>query len=318
MKISIVIPNYNGAILLKKNIPRLLRVLEQYIAKTKNTIELFIVDDYSQDDSIAVIEEIQKQHNTSSVRFRLITKTKNSGFSPTVNLGAKHATGEVLVLLNSDAYPEDDFITPFLHHFKSNDLFAVGFMDKSIEEGRIVLRGRGIGRWKRGFLIHKKGGVDKETTLWVNGGSGAFRKKTWDLLGGMDELYSPFYWEDIDLSYRALKSGYTVRFEKKSTVVHEHEKGAIVKTYTKDQVQQIAYRNQIMFTWLNATDTTILISHFIWFPIQTVQAILRWDINFLKGFFSAFLLFPNILQSRDVRKSLFRLSDQAVITSVET
>ncbi|PJE58197.1 MAG: glycosyltransferase family 2 protein, partial [Candidatus Portnoybacteria bacterium CG10_big_fil_rev_8_21_14_0_10_36_7] len=42
-------------------------------------------------------------------------------------------------------------------------------------------------------------------------------------LNGFDELYSPFYWEDIDLSYRAWKTGYTVLFDPQVLVEHHHE-----------------------------------------------------------------------------------------------
>ena len=107
------------------------------------------------------------------------------------------------ILFNTDVYPDKDFLTPLLSHFKDEKVFAVGCMDKSIEGKDVVLRGRGIGVWKRGFLVHEKGEIEKSDTLWVSGGSGAFRKSIWDKLGGLNELYNPFYWEDIDLSYRA-------------------------------------------------------------------------------------------------------------------
>lgn len=309
MKISIIIPNYNGEVLLRKNIPRLLRVFETYAKKTNNIIEVIVVDDYSTDKSCAVVRDQFQKFSKSQLKLTLLTSEKNGGFSKTVNRGASHATGEILVLLNTDVYAEGDFLTPALKHFSDESLFAVGFMDQSIESGETVLRGRGIGKWERGFLLHKRGEIDSEKTLWVNGGSGAFRKIMWDRLSGMDELFTPFYWEDIDLSYRALKAGYKLIFEKKSVVVHEHEKGAIAKTYTKSQVKTIAYRNQILFTWLNATDLYLIFSHIVWLPIHIFKALLNGDNNFLIGLFRAFILLPKIIQSRNRRKNHTKSSD---------
>jgi hypothetical protein len=80
-------------------------------------------------------------------------------------------------------------------------------MDKSMEGDKVVLRGRGIGRWEKGFYIHKRGEIDKVDTAWVSGGSGAFRRLMWNTLGGMDPIYNPFYWEDIDPEIKANFSG---------------------------------------------------------------------------------------------------------------
>lgn len=316
MKISIVIPNYNGSVLLGKNIPRLFDVLEKYVSASKNSVEVIIVDDCSQDNSLQIIEKFIDQYKNHKVAISTHMTVINGGFAKTVNLGAGKATGQYLILLNSDAYPKDDFISASLVHFDNEKIFGVGFMDESMESDKVVLRGRGLGAWKRGFLVHRRGEVDKSSTLWVNGGSSIFRKKYWDILGGMDEIYSPFYWEDIDLSYRAQKSGYEVCFEKKSVVVHEHEKGAIAKTYTKDQVEAIAFRNQIIFSWLNASDAALVLSHFLWFPYHLIRFALRLDINFYKGLLGAFFLIPKVIQSRNRRKRLYTQSDQEVIRNI--
>lgn len=313
MKISIVIPNYNGSSLLKLNIPRLMKILESHIVKTGNEIELFIVDDCSVDNSLEVIGKLVKNFENNKIAFRGLKTEKNRGFSSTINYGARHADGDILILLNSDAYPEDDFISPVLEHFSDEKLYGVGFMDKSIEKGKIVLRGRGVGSWKKGLLVHRRGEVDKQSTLWINGGSCAVRKSIWDKLGGMDEIYNPFYWEDIDISYRALKCGYRIVFEKRSAVIHEHEKGSIAKTFSAKKVKEIAFRNQLFFTWLNATDLNIILGHIFWLPVFLVGPLLRLDFSPILGFLSAFILMPKVIKSRNIRKSTFVLSDKETV-----
>ena len=305
MDISIVIPNFNGKKLLEKNLPKVIEAIKNYKGGKE---EIIVVDDASTDGSRAYLRE-QKE-------IIFLENEKNFGFSSTVNKGVKKAAGEIVILLNTDVLPETDFLEPLLKHFQDEKVFAVGCMDKSIEGDKTVLRGRGLGEWKRGFLIHRRGEVDKTNTLWVSGGSGAFRKSIWEKLGGLNQLYNPFYYEDIDLSYRALKSGYKVLFDPKSIVVHSHEEGIIKSKYSSSQIKRIAYRNQFIFAWENATDFNLQALHFIWLPYHFVKALLRLDFEFFFGFFSALILLPKVIKSSLIAQRQFVLSDKELMSRI--
>jgi len=309
MDISIVIPNYNGEKLLKKNLPSVAAAVSAYQDKTKDTVEIIIVDDFSTDESIVLLTDLQKEYKNLIV----IKNERNLGFSSTVNRGVEQAKGDIVVLLNSDVLPTRDFLMHLMPHFEDKKVFAVGSMDQSIEAGKEVLRGRGIGRWERGFLVHAAGKLERKNSLWASGGSSAFRKDIWKILGGLDELFNPFYWEDIDLSYRGLKSGYSVLFEKKSIVVHEHEKGAIKTKFTKRQVQEIAYRNQFLFVWKNA-DRKHIYAHIIWLPYHFGKALLRADVTFFIAFFHAFSMLSKVLKKRKTVLEKFVFSDDAILS----
>jgi GT2 family glycosyltransferase len=312
MDISIIIPNYNGAEILKKNLPKVLNSVRDY---KEGKVEIIIPDDPSTDNSKEVIEKFIASIKEKHVTGKTISNStkKESGFSKNVNRGVALASGDILILLNSDVSPHKDFLKPLLKHFDDGIVFAVGCMDESIEEGKTILRGRGIGRWQRGFLMHDKGRNDKDTTLWVSGGSGAFRKSMWDRLGGLDPLYNPFYWEDIDLSYRALKAGYKLIFEPKSIVTHEHEKGAIKTKFKSTQVRKIVFRNQFTFIWKNITQRRLLISHFLWLPYHFIKALKARDWIFMMGFYEAFLRLTQIKQSRAKARKIFVRKDSDIL-----
>lgn len=316
MNLSVIIPNYNGEELLRENLPK---VFEAISSHKDGKVEVIVADDCSMDNSLVEIQNtilqwrIKSQSASWRIKFKSIRNEKNLGFSSTVNRGVKEAKGEIVILLNTDVSPEKDFLEPLLRHFQDEKIFAVGCMDKSIEDGKAVLRGRGIGVWKKGFLIHSRGEVDKTNTLWVGGGSGAFKKSVWNKLGGFDDLYNPFYWEDIDLSYRALKCGYKILFEPKSIVIHEHEKGAIKKKFSSSKIKSIAYRNQFIFVWKNATDLDLQFVHLFWLPYHFIKALLRFDASFFKGFFSALVLFPKIMQFRFREQKFFVKGDHEIV-----
>ncbi|MDP2638364.1 MAG: glycosyltransferase family 2 protein [Candidatus Levybacteria bacterium] len=313
MNLSVIIPNYNGEEILQKNLPKILDSLVHY---EKGEIEVIVPDDASTDKSLRVLEDFKKKISATypKIKFTIVNNHKNCGFSSNVNSGVRRANGDILILLNTDVIPGKNFLVPLLSHFSDPNIFAVGCMDESAEKDKRIFRGRGIGLWRKGFLIHSRGDINKTNTLWVSGGSGAFRKSIWNKLGGLNSLYDPFYWEDIDLSYRALKSGYQILFDPESLVVHEHEKGAIKKKFTASQVKSIAYRNQFIFVWKNVTDFDITFSHLLWLPYHFAKAILRRDLEFFKGFFSAFLLFPVVIKYRLQDQKLFTKKDKEVIS----
>src|SRR3989344_5221878 len=191
MKMNLIIPNYNGADLISKNLPMVLNSIKGYSESWVS-----IVDDGSDSEDYRRLKDFVLRLNED--RINLLRSEKNKGFSSSVNKGAFSKESDLLVILNTDVTPEENFLAPVIKDFQENDkLFGVGCLDKSEEKGKIVPRGRGIGCWKRGFVSHKKGETDKKDTFWISGGSCIIRTKLFKDFGGFDEIYDPFYWEDI-------------------------------------------------------------------------------------------------------------------------
>ncbi len=236
MKVSIVIPNYNGRALLEKNLPAVINAGNH----TRNKVsEIVIVDDASIDDSVIYLKK-------NYPKIRLIKHSVNRGFAAAVNTGVRSSTGDLICLLNTDVVPSKNFLEAIRPHFVDKKVFGVSLHEKGF--------GWAKGAFKNAFVVHSPGEESSEAhrTFWVSGGSGVFRRSIWTSLGGLDEkLLSPFYWEDIDICYRALKRGYTLLWEPNSVVMHEHE--ATVRTLPKRYVDRIRERNQLLFIWKNIT-----------------------------------------------------------------
>ncbi|EKD26882.1 MAG: glycosyl transferase family protein [uncultured bacterium] len=309
MKFSVIIPNYNGFELIKKNLPKVIESLSKFDA------EIIIVDDASKQKEYQELKNfVSELDKRERITIKLIRNEKNLGFSSAVNKGTLESEGEFLVLLNTDVVPEKDFLNPIIADFEADEkLFGIGCMDKSIEGGKIVYRGRGEAAWERGFLVHRKGEVDKSDTFWISGGSSIIRKKFFEELERFDPLYNPFYWEDIDLSYRANKSGYNLLFEKRSVVEHKHSEGAIKQYYSDFKIRTIAYKNQFIFVWKNISDQNFILSHIFWLPCHLFSAIIRLDIAFFLGFILAGLSLPAIIGKRFRQKKLYKKKDSEII-----
>lgn len=310
MKIDIIIPNFNGAHLVRENLSKVLKSLESYKGK------VILVDDGSKAEDREALREVVKE-SSSIGSVELVEHPVNKGFSSAVNTGVKKSTADYVVLLNSDVIPRKDFLKPLLEEIERDPLiFGIGCMDESIEGEKTVLRGRGQAKWSRGLLLHEKGETDKSDTFWISGGSSIFRRELYMKLGGMDEIYNPFYWEDIDLSYRAQKSGYKIFFNNKSVVEHLHEKGAIKKNFKKKKVTTVVYRNQFTFIWKNITDSKLIISHILYLPYHAFGALKRGDMEFFKGFFLAAFRLSAIMKKRSIQKKNYKLTDSEVIRNI--
>ncbi len=300
MHVSIIITTFNGRNLLEKNLPSVISAL-------RPEDELIIVDDASTDDTIPFLTQFfgLKQDECIPDQFTgmqpkdmlclkgkaavadvfLIVNSQNKRFAESCNRGVLNAHNEIVVLLNNDVSPQKDFLDFLLPHFNESLVFDVGCKELASAEGNKEY-GRSEGWWERGFYIHKRADdQNQRETAWVSGGSGAFRRSGWMELGGFDTDYKPAYWEDIDLSFRARKKGWQVIFEPKAIVYHNHE-STNASVFGKEQMEVMAYKNQILFTWKNATPMQLL-KHFLWLPYHLILTTLRSKGRFLKGFFFA-------------------------------
>ena len=57
--------------------------------------------------------------------------------------------------------------------------------------------------------------------MFASGGSTMFRRRQFIELGGFDPIFAPFYYEDVELSFRAWKRGWSVHYEPASTIRHQ-------------------------------------------------------------------------------------------------
>lgn len=283
MKFSIVIPNWNGKDLLEKNLPAVLAAA--------GAEEVIVADDGSTDGSIEFLKD-----NFPQIK---VVEHERLGFVGNCNLGVKNVCGDIIILLNTDVMPEKDFLKPLEDDFNDPKVFAVSLNELQWSWAK--------GAWINGFVEHSPGA--KTTTphisFWASGGSGAFRKTIWDQLGGFDEIYNPFYWEDLDLSYRAWKRGYKIIWDPRSVVHHEHE--GTIGNFKKDEVRLISERNQLLFIWKNINSPKMIIEH----KFNLAKRLIIHP-RYLKPFLMALVRLPKILFKKWQEWRSQKISDRKI------
>ena len=297
-KISVIIPNYNGENLIKKNLPKIIKYFPN--------CQIIISDDCSVDNSVKLIK-------ADFPEVEVTVHGKNLGFSSTVNDGVKLARNSILVFLNTDISLERSYIKEITDYFKEENLFGIGFQDKSHENNKVILRGRGIGFFEKGLLKHAKGKNVAGRTLWISGGSCAVSLEKFKKLNGFNEIYNPFYWEDIDLSYRAIKSGWEIKFAPEIIVDHFHEVGSIRQNNSSGRITQIATRNMFIFSAKNITDKKLLFDFYLNLILLFIKSIFKNKSTVAKAIIKFIFKLPKILSDRKRESRQYRLSDSELI-----
>lgn len=288
--VSIVIPNYNGEELLSKHLPD---VVKAYKNERNRILEVILVDDASIDRSTRLLKKFFPE--VTVYKHRL-----NRGFSSSVNTGVRYAKGELICLLNTDVSPKNNFLVSALHHFEEQNIFAVSLHEEGYGWAR--------GFFRDGFIEHTPGKESKKAheSFWASGGSAVFNRKKWWELGGMDEKnLSPFYWEDVDICYRAQKRGWNVLWEPNAHVVHRHE--GTMNKLAKKYVQRIRERNQLIIIWKNITSKILFRRH--------IGSLVRRCIKhpgYTRVVYMTLMRFPSIYRARRKEKKESKVSDEAI------
>ena len=284
--ISIVLPNYNGRDLLKKNIPSIIEALNGL------DNEIIIVDDCSADDSVQFLKETYPDIKT-------ICNKKNLGFSATCNKGIRAAKMDLLCVVNTDVTFTSDYFTNMIHEFDDTSLFAVKgdiINYKSSYDDVMSIDRTTTLYYKRGFLRFDTSAPLKQQTL-LSGDDPIFvalgccfvcDREMMLKLNGFDEIYSPFYWEDSDLARRAMKEGYKLLYLPESIVYHQAS-STIGNYRSNAQRRLISNRNKFLFSWHHLDSKTFWLSHI---PTVAANLLIRWaiiDWKYYVAFYNALI-----------------------------
>lgn len=110
-KISVIIPNYNGASLIKRCLNSVFNQIGTY------DLEVIIIDDGSTDNSLDFLVSYSQP--------LIILKQNNQGPAAARNNGIEKATGKYLAFLDTDDYWEPSFLKETVTFLENNEAVAV-------------------------------------------------------------------------------------------------------------------------------------------------------------------------------------------------
>jgi GT2 family glycosyltransferase len=319
--LSVVIPTWNGRRLLEEFLPSVIAAAARFGRDAAEPVEIVVVDDGSTDDTQ---EWMTVTLSSSPVPMRLVAEASNRGFAAACNAGAAAAAFSRMLLLNNDLAIEEAAIAPLVAQLDRGDangrLFAVHCRMKDMATGEDAGTGK-VGGFTRGFLrVHRSYAPAADArrplpSIFPNGGAALFDRERFLELGGFDEIFAPFYFEDVELGYRAWKRGLTVGYEPRAVVRHRFS--STIGSFGRARIQAVSQRNRLLLHWIHLHDRRWLVQHGVWVLLLALWSVVSFRPAFVRGLAGALRRWrPAAARRRAARRAAVR-SDREVVNLFE-
>ena len=249
MKVTIIIPNYNGKHFME---PCLKSLAEQ----TCKDFKILVVDNASTDGSVEYMKEEYPEIET-------LVLEKNYGFSKAVNVGIRHADTPYVLLLNNDTTVDPHFVREMIRAIeRSRYIFSVSskmiqmYHPELIDSAGDLYTAIGWGICR---------GAGRSITNYTEdceifsacAGAAIYRRELFKKIGYFDENHFA-YLEDIDVGYRAKIYGYKNVYCPSALVYHVGS-GTSGSKYNAFKVK-LSARNNIYVNYKNMPVLQLLLN----------------------------------------------------------
>ncbi len=274
MKVTVVIPNYNGLKFLETCLDAMRR-------QTMKEVRTIVIDNGSSDDSVSFME-------ANYPWVEIVRMQENTGFCHAVNEGIKLADTPYVLLLNNDTEAEPEFVESLYKAIDaSEDIFSVSskmlnFADRNIMDD--AGDGYSVIGWQfqRGVGRHERYYTGPAEVFSACAGAAIYRKSVFDKIGYFDENHFA-YLEDMDIGYRAKVYGYKNLYCPDARVYHVGS-GSSGSKYNDFKVS-LSSRNSIYLAYKNMPLLQIVIN----IPALLLGIFVKWLFFVKKGFGRVYL-----------------------------
>lgn len=205
-RLGVIVVNYGASGLIEQNLE---------VGRYEPAPIVVVVDNWSSAEERARIVTLGQERD-----WVVVTPRTNLGFGGGVNRGvaaARERGADDMLLLNPDASIEPADLKA-LADAALADRHGIYAPIIRRPDGRVWFQGLWVdhedGRMRRYDDPPEKG------HLWLTGACLLIPAEAWDRIGGFDESFF-LYWEDVDLSRRALDAGCSLNVVREATAVHD-------------------------------------------------------------------------------------------------
>lgn len=206
---SIVVPSRGGV----KRLPVLLAALSQ---QNTSDFEVIFVLDGDIDGSEQYLEAAAAALS-QTLSTRTIVFPENRGRSAALNAGAEAASGTVIIRCDDDLEPAGNYVSGHIAHHLAQESGTIGIYQNIFPATRYA-KAYGEAADHRFRADAFATPAESQWRYWA--GNVSVTKAMHDEIGGYDEIYRGYGWEDVDFGYRLHRAGVPVRIARELTTRH--------------------------------------------------------------------------------------------------
>ncbi len=300
-RVSIVIPNYNGAGWLPG-------CLDALAAQTCRDFEVLVVDNGSTDGSVTLLRE-------KYAKVEVISLEQAAGFAVAVNAGIKAARGEYVALLNNDTVARPGWLTALVKTLDGgpDDIAAVSSKMLMLDDPSRIDDAGDTLSWSGGAAKIGHGepadAISEPYEVFsVCAGAALYRRSFLAAVGGFDEQFGS-YLEDVDVGLRGRLVGHRYVFEPRAEVLHKGQGTALPRA---DYVRLIT-RNRLML-FAKSMPASLLVKHLprLVYGQLYFAVVFRHPLASLIGYVSFLRCLPHVKRERRRLRAARRVDSGAL------
>jgi GT2 family glycosyltransferase len=251
--VSVIIVSYNTC--------SLLQACLQNLHTLHEATEIIVVDNASSDGSVHLVQ-------SKFPAVKLIALSTNRGLTVASNVGLDAATGEYILYLGSDAYPNAGVIQGIMDYMEQHPEVGIATAELRMRDGNLDMDAhRGFptpwaslthfsglnrlfpksGRFNQYFLGDRDLTQPHEIDLCISHFLFT-RRSLFTRIGKWDEDFF-LYGEDVDFCYRAKAAGYKIMYLPQFTVTHYKGASVGIRKQTSD-IAQVSTETKLRVTQL--------------------------------------------------------------------
>lgn len=265
-KVSVVIPVYDS----EKTIQQ---CIETVLGNKYPYFEVIVVDDCSTDLSRKIIGNVLKKRS-----FTFLQNKENRGPGFTRNRGIRIAKGDIIILLDSDSYVQENWIEQHVKAHEEKGILSAHIIGGGIEGIHDTISGRCDGYFNSVLNVPRsKSFFLKRFHLPTNNMS--IKKKVFGKIGYFIEDAKSG--EDVVFCHLALKNKLKIYF-KSGIIVHHYDRNGF-KEFLRHQAmwgeQAIRTRKKMKMDHSYLLPNSYLMAHFYIVPLAiifTAHVIYKW------------------------------------------
>lgn len=257
VKVTLVIVNYNSG-------ADLAACLASVLRQDFDGMEIIIVDNASTDGSLESIQAL-----TYIYPLTIIRSQANLGYAGGNNLGFEHARGEYVAVLNPDTLVDPGWLTELARaldeHPKAGlvtpKILLLDQPEKINTCGNVITMS-GL-TFCRGLEEPQDHYPDFERIPAVSGAAFLIKRSVLQEIGGFDERFFVYY-EDTDLSLRAMLAGYELYYVPTAIVYHKYNfRYSATKSFYQERNRFLALMKTLHWRTLLAMSPSLLVAEII-------------------------------------------------------